>query len=209
MAAEYLVASGVSIPAPLATAICYGISTETQDLGRETSPADIAAYVEVFPLADQPLLGKLHNPRRPVSFFANLNRAIQATRLAGTVALCHLESLSSPDLAAEIADMLLTIEGMEWVLCSGRYGDSLVMSVRTDDPRGRAGELLRRVVGERSQAGGHGMIAGGSVQIQPKEAVGPLQDDLEDRFLEELGLQDARPTPLVDQPGVPPVEQAR
>jgi nanoRNase/pAp phosphatase (c-di-AMP/oligoRNAs hydrolase) len=209
VAAEYLVASGVSIPGPLATAICYGISTETQDLGREASPADIAAYVEVFPMANQPLLGKLHNPRRPVSFFANLSRAIEATRLAETVAVCHLESLSTPDLAAEIADMLLTIEDMEWVLCSGRYGESLIMSVRTDDPGARAGELLRRVVGERSRAGGHGMIAGGSVQIRPREAIGPIQEELEQRFLEELGLDEARLTPLVDQPGVPPTDTPR
>jgi nanoRNase/pAp phosphatase (c-di-AMP/oligoRNAs hydrolase) len=209
MAAEYLVASGVSIPAPLATAICYGISTETQDLGRETSPADIAAYVEVFPLADQPLLGKLHNPRRPVSFFANLNRAIQATRLAQGVALCHLDALSSPDLAAEIADMLLTIEDMKWVLCTGRYGDLLVLSVRTDDPAGRAGELLRRVVGSSSRAGGHGMIAGGSLQVQPTDDAAPLQEELEQKFLAELGLSDADPTPLVDQPGVPQAETPR
>src|SRR5205823_5621148 len=42
---EYLLASGLEIPSQLATALSYGISSETQDLGREARETDIQAYL--------------------------------------------------------------------------------------------------------------------------------------------------------------------
>lgn len=206
IATEYLVSAGVDIPRALATALCYGISSETQDLGREAAEPDIAAYMAVFPLADQPLLGGLRYPRRPATFFANLHLAIEATRLAEGIAICHMDSLSSPDLAAEIADMLLSIEGVHWVLVTGRYGNTLVLSVRTDDREAHAGQLLRRVVGETSRAGGHGMIAGGSLILDRKEDHEPRQREVEEGFLAELGKPDLKAERLVDQPGAPPTD---
>ncbi len=46
---EYLSGSGVDIGVDLATALLYGIRTDTQDLGRETCPADIHAYLALYP----------------------------------------------------------------------------------------------------------------------------------------------------------------
>jgi len=77
IATEYLLASGVEIEESLATALCYGITSETQNLGRDAADADIGAYLNVFPLRDKRLLGRLHHPRLPPSFFAVIARAVQ------------------------------------------------------------------------------------------------------------------------------------
>jgi len=195
---EYLVSARIRIASDLASAICYGISAETQDLGREASRADVAAMVEMFPLADQRLLGRLQHPRLRVSFFRELDGAIRAARRAGDAIVCHLDALSSPDVPAEMADMLVSIEGIRWAMCTGQYGDRLQISLRTWDRRASAGQLLRRVVGKESQAGGHGMIAGGSVELGEGVDADELRRRLTRRFLQAIGRDlDAELPPLL------------
>ncbi len=200
---EYLVSAGVRIPGMLATAICYAIGSETQDLGREAAPPDIAAFLEVFPLCDQPLLGSLRHPRHSMSFMAEMDHALRTTAVVDNIAVCHLSFMPAPDTAAEIADMLLAIEGVDWVLCTGIYEDRLIVSLRTSERDARAGELLRRIVGEKNRAGGHGMMAGGSLALEDGADPDPIQERLTGRFLEELGHKPgAALTPLMEVPGV-------
>ncbi|MHC4592841.1 MAG: DHH family phosphoesterase [Planctomycetota bacterium] len=184
---EYLVSAQVEISTALATAICYAISTETQDLGREATRADIAAFLAAFPLSNQPLLGRLRNPRRSLPFLAGLGQAIRAARVLDGVVVCHLPSVAMPEAVAETADVLAATEGVDWLMCTGVFEKQLVISVRTNQRGGRAGELLRDVVGDRTRAGGHGMIAGGSLELQEGEDAAEVQRSLTRRFLEALG----------------------
>ncbi len=205
---EYLVGAGVDVPAELATAICYGISSETQDLGREASEADIAAFLEVFPRSDQPLLGRLHHPTRPAAFFGDLERAIHAAQMAGDVLICHMKGASSADSVAEMADILISVESVQWTLCSAPYGERLVLSLRSARRDARAGELLREVVGEPGLAGGHGMIAGGALPIEEEGDLQPLRRELTEALLEALGRDPEQDmTPLTEQTGVPAAER--
>lgn len=200
---EYLVSARVGIPRSLATAICYGISTETQDLGREAAPADMAAFLEAFPLADLPLLGRLQHPARSVSYFAELDRALHVARVHDAVAVCHLGQIAGAETAAEMADVLAGVEGANWVLCTGQFGGTLVMSVRTSDRDARAAELLRSVIAGLGLAGGHGMIAGGGVKLMAGADPARLQLTLTRRFLDALGYDpDVELKPLMGLPDV-------
>jgi nanoRNase/pAp phosphatase (c-di-AMP/oligoRNAs hydrolase) len=200
--AEYLISARVEVTARLATAVCYAIGTETQDLGREARPADIAALMEFFPLANQPLLGRLRHPRHSLSFFAGLDRAIRAAQAAEGVLVCHLGRLAAPDGASEIAELLATSEDVRWVLCTGLYQDKLVLSLRTDDYRVNAGQILRRIVGQQESAGGHGVIAGGAIPIPSGEDPAQLQTAITRRFLVAIGRDEtAGLKPLLEPPG--------
>jgi nanoRNase/pAp phosphatase (c-di-AMP/oligoRNAs hydrolase) len=204
MLAEYVAAAGIELPSRLATAICYGIATETQDLGREASEADVAAFLAAFPYADQPALGSLRHPRRSAAFFVELDDAIRGARMAGDVIACHLGSLYTAEAAAEMADVLISVEGVEWAICTGASETNLVLSVRTRDRDAEAGEILRGVVGESWRAGGHGMMAGGSVPLQKGQNPAELHEELVARFMRALGRDPrAEFTPLMAQPGAP------
>jgi hypothetical protein len=103
-----------------------------------------------------------------------------------------------------MADLLVAVEGMRWVLCTGVSGGALVLSLRTTDRQGQAGELLRDLVPDPRGAGGHGMVAGGSIQMQTDGQRTELQKTLTTALLKALGRDgDARPTPLLELPGVP------
>ncbi len=203
IAAEYLLSSDAELTARLATAVCYAIGTETQDLGREASRADIAVFLRMFPLCDQPLLGRLRHPRHGLSFFADLDHAIRATEVVEDIAFCHMGRLGVPDAASEMADMLLTGQDINWVLCTGAYENQFLLSLRTSEPQGGAGELLRSVVGERSRAGGHDMMAGGAVDLGSDADVAEMERTVTERLLEALGRDTgAVLVPLLNQPGV-------
>jgi nanoRNase/pAp phosphatase (c-di-AMP/oligoRNAs hydrolase) len=59
----YLEAAGVIPDRPLATALFYGIKSDTRDLGRETSQADVWAYSHLASLTDMSLVSAIEHPR--------------------------------------------------------------------------------------------------------------------------------------------------
>ncbi len=163
--AEALLASGVKVPGRLATAIVYGIGSETQNLGREAGPRDMAVYQSFWPLANMRTLWRISYPRRDQDFFTVLARGIRHAFLAKDVIGVHLGALKTPDRVAQIADFLLTHEKASWSIVTGRYQGRLHVSLRTTDPGGGAGRLLKRLLGGGNRGGGHAMIAGGSVEV--------------------------------------------
>ena len=197
---EYLLASGLEIPATLATALSYGISSETQDLGREAREADLNAYLSLFPNSNKKLLANIEHPRLPRDFFITLNRALHHSRIYKNAIASSLGDVSNPDFVPYIADFMLRCERMNWSICLGRYNGRVVISIRTTNQKGDAGNFLRRLVGKRGTAGGHGMIAGGQIPCAELEhdKCMQLEEELIEAFLKKLGYKEAgEMTPLL------------
>jgi nanoRNase/pAp phosphatase (c-di-AMP/oligoRNAs hydrolase) len=72
-------------------------------------------------------------------------------------------------MAAEMADMLLRLQGIQWVICTGEYKDNLILAIRTRNRRGGAGVLAQAIVGQQGTAGGHGAMAGGQVPLSNRD----------------------------------------
>ena len=170
--AEALLKAGCSIPTDLATALVYGIVSETQDLSRETRDRDIKVYRKLFPLSDIRLLALIQNPQRPADFFRTLRGALDNAFMVGSLVGAHLGEVITPDLVSQTADFLLTCEGMRWAVCTGRYEGRLHVSLRATRPGVHAGHLLQKALGAKERAGGHWSMAGGSLVMKPsvKEA---------------------------------------
>ena len=184
---EYLLASGVRSTHALATALIYAIRSETQDFAREYAGPDKAIYDLFFPQADHRLLARIQNPRLPLSYFSNLHDALEHLESVDTLILTHLGPVDQPDIVPEIADLLLRMEGKTWSLCTGQFNDRLYASIRTTNPRADAGALMHRLLGRRGKGGGHGMIAGGWLDL------GKLPDEADRRHLQrDLGIRLAK-----------------
>lgn len=163
IASEYLIASGARVDRRLATAIFYAIKTETKNLGREASRADVRVFLHFFPQVDNHALSLIEHPPIPRSYFSMMDQMIDGTRLFGPLSVTMLGEVSNPDIVAEFADLIVRLEGIRWSLAVGRFGDDLVLSIRTNYERANAGRVIRRIVGELGKAGGHGMMAGGKL----------------------------------------------
>jgi nanoRNase/pAp phosphatase (c-di-AMP/oligoRNAs hydrolase) len=112
----------------------------------------------------------------PVEYFRGLAAALQAAKLYDDVVIAYIGPMGYPDMGAEMADLLMRLHGVNWVLCMGVFGGELVLSVRARSDRANAGKLVQALVGSRGSAGGHGMMAGGSIPLQgePRELVDEL-----------------------------------
>lgn len=191
--AEALLAAGVKVPQRLATAIVYGIGSETQNLGREATDRDMAAYQAFWPRANMRALWKISYPKRSENFFSDLARGIRNAFVAGPIIGVHLGSLRTPDRVAQIADFMLTLEKMRWSIVTGRYMGRLHVSLRTSDPGGGAGRLLKRILGGGNRGGGHTMIAGGSLEVGADAAElawHEAEELVTTAFLQSQGIKD-------------------
>ena len=110
-----------------------------------------------------------------------------------------LGEIENPDFVAFIADFMLSLERISWSICFGRYQDRLIVSIRTTNTKGRAGIFLRRLIGKRGTAGGHGMIAGGQIKCTMEhDACTALEEELVRDFFKKLGYKDVvEMTPLL------------
>lgn len=183
---EYLRAARVSIEATLATALFYGIKTDTQGLERGTSACDRAAFGYLGPQVDLAAIFKIEHAPMPGDYFNTLTFALQSARCYEHVVVSYLGAMSYPDLAANIADFFMRRQGSRWVFCAGIHKEHLYLSVRTSYQQG-AGQLIQSVVGERGSAGGHGSMAGAQIPLNGTSA-DTLVNELSRHFLAELNV---------------------
>jgi nanoRNase/pAp phosphatase (c-di-AMP/oligoRNAs hydrolase) len=185
---EYLQAASLEPPPPLATALFYGIKTDTMGLGREASPADVAAYFFLQPRIEVDALIEIERAQVPVGYFKSFDTALGAARIYRHVLISYIGSMAYPDLAAEMANIFLRLQGCEWVICLGVYQDELILAVRTRQRGGGAGQLAQAMVRQQGTAGGHGSMAGGHLPLngrEPKRLAGRLTQ----LALQHLGIE--------------------
>ncbi|HPG39738.1 MAG TPA: DHH family phosphoesterase [bacterium] len=163
---ELYIAGGLTLKANLATALAYAIRTETQELNREASDRDIKAYLAVYPRSSLRKLGKISFPKLRRSYFNTLSYALKHARVYRNVIVAHLDFVETPELIAEVADMLLRYERMSWALVTGFYKNSLYLSLRTAQQKIHAHRIILKLVDNKRFAGGHETFAGGRIAVK-------------------------------------------
>ncbi len=162
---EYLQAAGIEPEMPLATALLYGIQSDTHEMGSETCGADMAAFLHLYPLANKRILGRIRRAPVPEQYFQMLANGLKNAMVYGNVIVTGLGPVDNPDMIAEVADMLLRDEAGEWVLCHGIYQERMLISIRTLVTEGNAGKIAHRIVRSYGTGGGHSMMAGGQIPV--------------------------------------------
>jgi len=163
--AQALLLKGSAIPSKVATALVYGILSDTLDLYRARRADVIRTYLSILPHCDLRLLAQIQNPTQSRSFFITLHRALNSAILHRRLLVSHLGHVENPDLVSQMADFFLTYEGAQWSFCTGRFRGSIYASLRTSMSNVQAADVLRSTFDNPRQAGGHGDIAGGSCKI--------------------------------------------
>ena len=185
--AGYLRDANLEPPESLATALFYGIKSNTLGLGRNTDPADAAAYHYLQPRINVEALAKIENARVPAHYFKSYDLALRSARIYNGVVISRIGILNYPDLVAEMADLLLRLEESQWVICVGVYEDSLILSVRTRGRENRAEHLVQAIIGNDGMAGGHRTIAGGQIPLAGRKPE-PFVSQLISKILQYLGV---------------------
>jgi nanoRNase/pAp phosphatase (c-di-AMP/oligoRNAs hydrolase) len=189
--AQALLARRKPIPTRVATALAYGILTDTLGLYRAQRPDVVQTYLRVLQKADMRALAQIQNPARSRKFFTTLGKGILETTRFRHLLVSHLGEVETPDLVSQVAEFLLACRGISWCLVTGRYRGRLHASLRTEGADSQAGEVLREAFANPHQAGGHGQIGGGSCRVSedaPPEAWREREQLLQTRLLKRLRI---------------------
>ncbi|MFH1812091.1 MAG: DHHA1 domain-containing protein [Pseudomonadota bacterium] len=196
---EYLTAAKVELQPILITGLVYGIRSDTHDLGRDTSRADIAALVALYPRADHRALGAIQAAKTPRSYFHAIARALVSARVYGDTILSFMGEIETPDIVGELADLLLRDEKSAWTLVYGVFDDRLLLSLRTSERQRDAGQIMHRLVDGLGTGGGHNAMAGGQIPL-PEDSPArraQLEAELKRRLLRALHIRDRKGVPLI------------
>lgn len=186
---EYLREAGLEPRSDVATALFYGLKTDTLDLTRRTGPPDISAYNWLFPRIDRRTLSRIENPPLSKAYYAEFVTAVGRAIIYRRAVLTEIGRMAYPDMVAEIADRLIRLDEMEWSVCFGQHEQRLYLSVRTSHPTKDAGILVKAVLRNDGVGGGHDTMAAGRVQLPEGKETAYMEtvDLLWRRFLDELG----------------------
>lgn len=187
----YLMDLGVQPTVEVATALMYGIKTDTADLARNASPDDVAAYNFLSTRIDRARLAAITSPPLSLEYYRALRAALNNIRIFGDVVLCSLGRLGSPEMVAEVADLLLRMESKKFVYCGGLVGQSFHVSVRCEPGERDAWFLIRDALRGEGSYGGHGTVAGGFITVPDDEprTLRRLERRLEKNILRAHGLE--------------------
>lgn len=190
---SYLASEGIKIKPAVATALFYGIKTDTNDMSVNVTEPDLKSYKLLFDSMDHIALSNIESPQRDLEYFKILHRATESTKYFDKVGYTHLGEVSSPDFVAEIADLLHSYEKLEWMFSTAIFGNQLFFSVRSkeDSSAGKKAEKIATSLG--GHGGGHTTKAAGQIPISEGCSAEKLVEDFYINFLEMLKISDIKP----------------
>lgn len=180
---EYLITANERISERLATALLYGIRSDTLALSRRVTDDDLQAFVTLYPIANYNMLKQIERPELPAEFARILSRALGRIEVVDGLAVLNLGQVERDDIIVQVADFCLQFEGVEWVAVAGKLGNDLVIAVRNYGMSGdNAGEAVQNLFGDIGSAGGHRNMAKAVIK---QTAWRRREGSTRDRFVEE------------------------
>ncbi len=165
--AEYLKAGKIKPSPKLATALFYGIKTDTHNFVRATVPNDMDAFKYLYRFTSLHMLRKIESSEMTRGMLSEYRRAMEKLIFIRDIAFVHMERVNNPDLLVLIADFFMKIAEIQWSIVSGVYQKNLVVIVRNASFRGDAGKTARRIFRRwKGSAGGHQNAARAEIPLE-------------------------------------------
>ena len=184
---EYLRNRRIIPSAKLATALFYGIKTDTDNFVREALQSDINAFRYLYRFANINTIKKIESSEITKKTLSSYVVAMNRMKIVGNVALVNMEEVSNPDTLVIIADFFMKLAEAEWSVVTGIWRDKLIVIVRNAGFKGHAGKMVKKVFGSwGGSAGGHKTAARAEIPIINIGDIKPEGDQLARTILKNL-----------------------
>ena len=166
---EYLRAAGIKPSPRLATALFYGIKTDTDNFVRDSSPSDINAFRYLYQFVNMNIIKKIESSEMTKKTLGSFRTAMENLTFVKDMAFIHMGKVDNPDILVIIADFFLKMAEVAWSVVSGIYGHKLVIILRNAGFSLDAGRMAQKLFGEYGSAGGHRGAARIEIQLDDIE----------------------------------------
>jgi nanoRNase/pAp phosphatase (c-di-AMP/oligoRNAs hydrolase) len=173
---QYLRAAKIKPSMYLATALYYGIKTDTRDFQRKAVMEDVNAFQFLFRHVNVHMARRIDQAEIPLDVLKCYQKAIERMRVWKHRLHVHLGPVTSPDICVSIADFFMRVHDIAWTAVSGTYQGRLIIIVRNDGIRKNAGKLLSKGFGHLGLAGGHKAMARAEIPVENLKGVVQLDD---------------------------------
>ena len=185
--AEYYAKIGHEPDQDTATALLYGLKMDTLQFSRGVTELDIEMFRFLFPFCDPEKLARLERNNMEFDDLRAYGAAIESIELYDKTGFSCIP-FSCPDaLIAILADFILALIEVEVAVVFSYREDGIKLSVRSEDPKVHAGNLLHQALLDLGNGGGHAAMAGGFIRQDKVAGLGNYpRDAIRNLFLKAM-----------------------
>ncbi len=166
---EYLYNFGIRPGKLLATALLYGIKTDTHSFELKFDNFDIKAFRYLTKFYSSNMLHKILRSEFKMEWMQYFAIALKKIRRIRHGMIVSVGAVESPDVLVVLADLLLRVEGASWAMVYGLSEEKLVVVFRGDGLRKDVGKFAASLFGDIGSAGGHKTMARAEIPLSALE----------------------------------------
>jgi len=170
LVASVLMNSKIEMTREVATALAFGIRTDTLGFTRSFNAVDLRALSWLGAWIDWDLIRSFESPPRSQEVLGIFKQALSDATLENGLMLAPIEEMADRDAIAQVADFLLPTEGIDTVITYGIRRSKVILSARTTNQDLHIGRELSQLF-PAGRAGGHKALAGGQIPFEDLKCI--------------------------------------
>ena len=199
---KYVQEFDISVSEETATALLYGIRSETLDFKRDTTPADLTAAAYLYPFADHDTLEQVESPNMSPETLDVLAEAITNREVQGSHLVSNAGFVREPEVLGQAAKHLLDLEGIMTTAVFGVGENRIYLAARSKDIRVDIARVLSDAFEETGDVLGHsrqatvdiplGIFTGIETSDETRETLLSLTEEaVKHKLFEAMGVESA------------------
>tara|TARA_B110000881_G_C18245666_1_gene350779 strand:- start:57 stop:617 length:561 start_codon:yes stop_codon:yes gene_type:complete len=164
----------IEINTEVATALAFGIRTDTLGFTRSFNAVDLRALSWLGAWIDWDLMRRFESPPRSQEVLEIFTKALNNFTIDDGLMLVPITEMTDRDAIAQVADFLLPTEGVNIVITYGVRMSKVIISARSTNESIHLGRTLSNLF-ESGSAGGHKALAGGQISFEQLDASNEIE----------------------------------
>ncbi len=185
--ARYYFENNIQMDRKVATALLYGIKTDTMGLSRGVTLLDLDVYHALFKMSNMSVIQSLDHCSLKFDDLKAYATAINSIKVYDNISFANTGYNCPEALIASISDFMLDLVEVNFSVVYSIKDDGIKLSVRSMGTVD-AGIVTNRALAGLGGGGGHAAMAGGfvSFEISGSNNIVSLIGLIEERFMEEI-----------------------
>ncbi len=162
---QYLQELDVKMDEKLATALLYGIRTDTNGFIRNISTADLKAVAYLSPFIDRTMLKMIESPPMNPETIDIIGKAMTNRERLNDAIFSFVGYIEDRDALPQAAEFIFREKDLKAVAVCGIRGDNVYVSARSTGTTVYIDKVIKDAYGEMGSAGGHDTSAGAQIPL--------------------------------------------